>query len=59
VRQHDDLLSHVWGPEYVGEHHMLHVTISRLRHKLSRLGEVVTIRTVPGVGYELISEPSE
>ena len=30
----DLLLEHVWGPEYVGEGHMLRVNITRLRHKL-------------------------
>jgi DNA-binding response OmpR family regulator len=53
VLTHDELLQHVWGREYAGEHHMLHVTISRLRQKLARLGEGASIRTVPGVGYEL------
>lgn len=28
------LLEHVWGAEYVGEHHMLQVNINRLRRKL-------------------------
>src|SRR5215831_1270789 len=30
----DLLLEHVWGPEYVGEGHMLRVNITRLRRKL-------------------------
>jgi DNA-binding response OmpR family regulator len=53
---HDDLLTHVWGGEYAGEHHMLHVTMSRLRHKLARAGDSIVIRTVPGVGYEFVNE---
>jgi DNA-binding response OmpR family regulator len=56
VVTHDDLLTHVWGSEYAGEHHMLHVSISRLRQKLARTDDAVIVRTVPGVGYELISE---
>jgi two-component system KDP operon response regulator KdpE len=53
VLTHDELLRQVWGREYAGEHHMLHVTISRLRQKLARLGDGASIRTIPGVGYEL------
>src|SRR5690242_15996725 len=30
----DLLLEHVWGPEYLGESHMLQVNINRLRRKL-------------------------
>ena len=55
VLSHDELLTHVWGAEYAGEHHMLHVTMSRLRHKLARLGDAAAIRTVPGVGYEFVT----
>ncbi|MEX2225031.1 MAG: response regulator transcription factor [Dehalococcoidia bacterium] len=58
VLMHDELLLHVWGAEYAGEHHMLHVSISRLRQKLSRLDAETMIRTVPGLGYELVIAPS-
>lgn len=58
VLSHDELLRNVWGDEYAGEHHMLHVTISRLRRKLARFGERVVLRTVPAVGYELVTEPA-
>jgi DNA-binding response OmpR family regulator len=58
VLTHNELLQHVWGPEYVGEHHMLHVTISRLRQKLAPLGDDVSVRTMPGVGYELVTGPA-
>jgi two-component system KDP operon response regulator KdpE len=51
VLGHDDLLGEVWGSEYRGEYHTLHVTISRLRQKLG--GSAALIRTIPGVGYEL------
>lgn len=52
----DLLIEHVWGPEYVGESHMLQVNVNRLRHKLEadpthpRL-----IRTKVGIGYMLAS----
>lgn len=54
---HDQLLQQVWGVGYEGEHHMLHVTISRLRQKLGRPGGAV-IRTLPGIGYELAIDPN-
>lgn len=56
VITHDELLTSVWGPGYEGENHMLHVTMSRLRQKLSKLaGEGVAVRTMAGVGYEFIA----
>jgi DNA-binding response OmpR family regulator len=58
VLQHDELLQRVWGAGYEGEHHMLHVTISRLRQKLARATDEQLIRTMPGIGYELVSEES-
>ena len=58
VLTHDQLLHFVWGSGYEGEHHMLHVTMSRLRQKLSKLAEAGSIRTMPGIGYEFVSEVS-
>ncbi len=56
VLTHDQLLHFVWGSGYEGEHHMLHVTMSRLRQKLGRLSEGSSmIRTTPGIGYEFIA----
>ena len=55
VLTNDELLETVWGREYAGEHHMLHVTISRLRQKLARLDDGTMIRTAPGLGYELVT----
>jgi two-component system KDP operon response regulator KdpE len=55
VLTHDQLLHAVWGPEYEGEHHMLRVTMSRLRQKLAHHAECSgLIRTMPGVGYEFV-----
>jgi DNA-binding response OmpR family regulator len=54
VLAHDDVLESVWGVEYAGETHMLHVTVSRVRQKLARLDDRTIIRTVPGIGYELV-----
>jgi DNA-binding response OmpR family regulator len=58
VLTHDQLLQYVWGAGYEGEHHMLHVTMSRLRQKLGRLSESGLIRTTPGIGYEFVAEAS-
>ena len=55
VLTHDQLLQYVWGAGYEGEHHMLHVTMSRLRQKLGKL-EGASIRTMPGIGYEFVRE---
>jgi two-component system, OmpR family, KDP operon response regulator KdpE len=48
----DLLLEHVWGPEYVGESHMLQVNINRLRRKLEEdPAHPRYIQTKVGVGY--------
>jgi DNA-binding response OmpR family regulator len=51
VLTRDDLLAFVWGSGYEGEHHMLHVTVSRLRQKLGRFNSSNLIHTTPGIGY--------
>jgi DNA-binding response OmpR family regulator len=52
VLTHDMLLSQVWGPEYRGSSHYLHIYVGRLRRKLASTHgpEIVT---EPGVGYLL------
>ena len=54
----DDLLSRVWGAEFVGQPQVVYVHIRRLRKKLeenpSKPRRIITIR---GVGYKL--EPME
>jgi len=53
----DDLLSKVWGEEYVGQPQVVYVHIRALRTKLeknaNRPNRIVTVR---GVGYKLISQ---
>ena len=44
------ILSHVWGPEYVDDRQYLRVWVSRIRKKLAP--EV--IETFPGIGYRLV-----
>jgi two-component system KDP operon response regulator KdpE len=54
VLTHDELLTRVWGPEYKGSSHYLHIYLGRIRSKLGpSLGSV--LETVPGVGYVLHS----
>ncbi|MEZ4552929.1 MAG: response regulator transcription factor [Dehalococcoidia bacterium] len=54
-----ELLSKVWGPEYVGDLQYLRVWVSRLRGKLEREpSEPKIIRTFQGVGYMLTSDES-
>ncbi len=54
----DLLLEHVWGPEYLGESHMLQVNINRLRHKLEvDATQPRYILTKGGVGYSLAALP--
>src|SRR5439155_2259016 len=54
----DLLLEHVWGPEYLGESHMLQVNINRLRHKLEvDATQPRYILTKVGIGYSLASLP--
>jgi DNA-binding response OmpR family regulator len=54
----DLLLEHVWGPEYVGEGHMLRVNITRLRRKLeSDPSHPRYLLTRPGIGYYLVEDP--
>ena len=54
VMTHKHLLSAVWGPEYIGESHMLHVNISNLRRKIEPdPSRPQIIITESGVGYRL------
>ncbi len=52
VLTHDQILERVWGSEYVGSHHVLRVTMSRLRQKLELEGGLL-VETLTGVGYRL------
>ena len=52
-----DLLSNVWGAEYIGEPQVVYVHIRWLREKLENIPEKPErIVTVHGVGYKLISQ---
>ena len=54
VLTHKHLLNEVWGPQYIGEFHMLHVNISNLRRKIEPdPTRPQIIITESGVGYRL------
>jgi two-component system KDP operon response regulator KdpE len=52
VLTHDQILTSVWGPEFTGSHHLLRVSMSRMRKKLGAVGSD-QIETLSGVGYRL------
>jgi two-component system KDP operon response regulator KdpE len=51
VVDHNNLLAHVWGPQYRDANHYLHIYLGRVRKKLGVHGDL--IETIPGVGYRL------
>ncbi len=52
------LLREVWGPGYVNDLHYLRVYIANLRKKVEvDPANPVLIRTEPGVGYRLVTDP--
>ncbi len=57
VLTHRVILEAVWGPGYGSEVHYLRVYANRLRHKLGD-GGAVMLRTTPGVGYQLVADPT-
>ena len=52
VLTHDQILEKVWGPDYVGSHHVLRVCISRMRQKFGD-ANALAIEALSGVGYRL------
>ena len=50
----DQLMSAVWGMDFVGESRTVDVHLGTLRTKLGKAGEL--IQTVRGVGYKLVGE---
>lgn len=58
VISHQDLLSHVWGEEYIHCIHYLRVGIGRLRQKIEKNpANPVNLVTCSGVGYMLQEKP--
>ncbi len=54
VYSRDQLMSEIWGMEYIGESRTVDMHIKTLRHKLGNAGG--QIKTVIGVGYRLENE---
>jgi two-component system KDP operon response regulator KdpE len=54
VITHDELLVKVWGPEYRGSNHYLHVYLGRVRKKMLEYNGL--LETIPGIGYILHSK---
>jgi two-component system KDP operon response regulator KdpE len=54
---HGHLLRAVWGQQYAGEDHYLHVYVSRLRRKIAAADDTGAVRDLitsePGVGYRI------
>jgi DNA-binding response OmpR family regulator len=50
ILTHDELLARVWGEEYRGSSHYLHVYLGRIRKKMGIKYENL-LETVPGIGY--------
>jgi two-component system, OmpR family, KDP operon response regulator KdpE len=54
VMTHENILAHVWGPEYRDSNHYLHIYLGRIRKKLGEeMGPY--LETVPGIGYVMHS----
>ncbi|SRR5579875_716593 len=57
VITHDLLLERIWGEDYIGETHLLQVSINRLRHKLEDdPAHPRYLLTKTGIGYLLATE---
>lgn len=54
ILTHDELLARVWGDEYRGSSHYLHVYFGRIRKKLGDHYNAL-LESVPGIGYILHS----
>lgn len=55
ILTHDELLDRVWGKEYRGSSHYLHVYLGRIRKKLGPHYSPL-LDSVPGIGYVLHRE---
>jgi DNA-binding response OmpR family regulator len=47
------LVDAVWGPDWVGDEHLVDVHIGHLRRKLAAVADLAFVETVRGVGYRL------
>ncbi|MFG6117720.1 response regulator transcription factor [Thalassobacillus sp. B23F22_16] len=58
VMTRDFLIEQIWGIDFEGDERTVNVHIKRIRERLAKLTEEITIRTVRGVGYRLEVEGS-
>ena len=57
VASRSELLESVWGPNWVGDTHVVDVHLSNLRRKLDRAdGSIRVVHTVRGVGFRISNE---
>lgn len=56
VWPYDRLFAAVWGAAYLGDNSILHSAVKRLRRKLREAGGGLSIDTVRGIGYRLVTE---
>lgn len=56
VASRSELLESVWGPNWVGDTHVVDVHLSNLRRKLDKAHELRIIHTVRGVGFRISNE---
>jgi DNA-binding response OmpR family regulator len=55
VWPYDRLFAAVWGAAYLGDNSILHSAVKRLRRKLRDVGNDLSIDTVRGIGYRLVT----
>jgi DNA-binding response OmpR family regulator len=55
VWPYDRLFAAVWGAAYLGDNSILHSAVKRLRRKLREVGNDLSIDTVRGIGYRLVT----
>jgi DNA-binding response OmpR family regulator len=55
VWPYDRLFAAVWGAAYLGDNSILHSAVKRLRRKLREIGNDLSIDTVRGIGYRLVT----
>ncbi len=56
VWTYEKLFAAVWGGAYFGDNSILHSAVKRLRRKLRQAGGGLSIETVRGIGYRLLTE---
>jgi two-component system, OmpR family, response regulator MtrA len=55
VWPYERLFAAVWGAAYLGDNSILHSAVKRLRRKLRDVGGGLSVETVRGIGYRLVT----